>query len=202
MVIRHSWQRLLGESGCREQFPFTPLICTLHEEHHSCRILLYLETTLIVDEFFHQGAPAPRVSGYYRLWDWRQHRIPTTVKPAQHNSVWLLHAVGCHSLCRHLLWPLAAKTVQYSRNGRETFVIWHSKLDTSLYAVGPLSRLPVHADSWCREESPGETIHSLDQLRETTGTSHTCYCLHTHTHTLFNVGGLTIPLQLLCHILK
>lgn len=27
MVIRHSWQRLLGESRYREQFPFTPLFC-------------------------------------------------------------------------------------------------------------------------------------------------------------------------------
>lgn len=86
--------------------------------------------------------------------------------------------------------------------GRHLFAGRHSKWDTSLYVAGPLSRLPVRADSWCREESPGETIHSLDQLHETTGTSHTCYCLHTHTHTQFNVGGLTILLQLVCHILK
>lgn len=95
--------------------------------------------------------------------------------------------------CSGLSLPLPAFTLAPGSKNSTIFRKWsgdhqvflfagrHSKWDTSLYAVGPLSRLPVRADSWCREESPGETIHSLDQLHETTGTSRTCYCLHTHT---------------------
>lgn len=166
--------------------------------------------------YFHQGAPVPRLSGYYRLWDWHQRRIPTRVSPAQHSPAWLLHAEGCHSLCLHLLWLLTTNNAQFrkltlailsvrlalwctepptlktkvtkrkmqSADGETMVVIQQTAVtaNTDLCAAGSLSRLAVGADSWHREESPGETSHSLDLLRETTGTSHTCYCLRTHSN--------------------
>lgn len=120
MVIRHSWQRLLGESRYREQFPFTPLSLPLHKQHQFCSTLLYLETSSRVVVYFHQGAPVPRLSGYYRLWDWHQRRIPTRATPAQHNPAWLLHAGDCHSLCLHLLWLLTTHNAKFRELG-ETF---------------------------------------------------------------------------------
>lgn len=117
MVIRHSWQRLLGESRYREQFPFTPLFCHYKSSTSFRRTLLYLETSSRVAVHFRQGAPVPRLSGYYRLSDWHQRRIPTRATPAQHNPAWLLHAVGCHSLGLHLLWLLTTHKAKFRELG-------------------------------------------------------------------------------------
>lgn len=138
---------------------------------------------------------------------WLLSSLRLTSAPNSNNSDTCSAQSCLTAACRGLSLPLPAFTLApgsknstiFKKRSGDICLQGNMANETSLYAAGPLSRLPVRADSWCREESPGETIHSLDQLHETTGTSHTCYCLHTHTQ--FNFGGLTIPLQLVGHIL-